>query len=63
MSGLELVKNHVLFTGDWKQSENKYKQDNGLLKLIESGKGNPLVGIVVLDEDVRSASSKVFADL
>jgi len=56
-------KSCIVFTGDWKQSENKYKQDNGLLKLIESGKGNPLVGIVVLDEDVRSKASKVFADL
>jgi len=56
-------KSCIVFTGDWKQSENKYKQDNGLLKLIESGKGNPLVGIVVLDEDVRSPASKVFADL
>ena len=53
----------VVFTGDWKQAENKYKQDNGLLKLIKKGKGNELVGIVVLDEDVRSPASKFFADL
>lgn len=53
----------IVFTGDWKQSENKYKQDNGLVKLIESGKGNPLVGIVVLEEDLRSEASRVFADL
>jgi PhoH-like ATPase len=53
----------IVFTGDWKQCESKYKNDNGLLKLIDSCKGNDLVGIVVLDEDVRSAASKVFAEL
>lgn len=53
----------IVFTGDWKQSENKYKNDNGLIKLINGAKGNPLVGIVVLEEDVRSSASKVFADL
>jgi PhoH-like ATPase len=53
----------IVFTGDWKQSENRYKQDNGLLRLIESSKGNPLVGIVVLEEDVRSSTSKLFAEL
>jgi len=53
----------IVFAGDWKQCESKYKTDNGLVKLIKSTKGNPLVGIVVLDEDVRSSASKVFADL
>lgn len=53
----------IVFTGDWKQSENKYKQDNGLVKLINHSKGNPLVGIVVLEEDVRSDASRLFAEL
>jgi len=53
----------IVFTGDWKQSENKYKQDNGLVKLIKCGKGNPLVGIIVLDQDLRSPASKVFAEM
>jgi PhoH-like ATPase len=53
----------IVFTGDWEQCESRYKNDNGLLKLIEYCKGNDLVGIVVLDEDVRSSASKVFADL
>lgn len=53
----------VVFCGDWKQAENKYYNNNGLLQLIEKLKGNPLVGIIVLDEDVRSEASKVFADL
>lgn len=31
--------------------------------MIEQFKGNPLVGIVVLEEDVRSSTSKLFANL
>ena len=53
----------IVFTGDWKQAENRYKYDNGLLKVIKKGKGNPLVGIVVLEDDVRSPASRFFADL
>ena len=53
----------VCFVGDWKQTSGKYFSDNGLVQLIEQTKGNPLVGIIVLDEDVRSDASKVFADL
>ncbi len=56
-------KSCIVFTGDWQQSENKYKHDNGLLKLIKEGKGNELVGIVVLEEDLRSPASRVFAEL
>jgi PhoH-like ATPase len=53
----------IVFTGDWSQSENKYKTENGLVKLIQETKGNSLVGTVVLDEDVRSDASKIFAKL
>lgn len=53
----------VVFCGDYKQSEYKYQHNNGLYQLIEKLKGNPLVGIVVMDEDVRSEASKVFADI
>lgn len=56
-------KSCIVFTGDYKQAENKYKSDNGLLKLISEAKGNPLVGIVNLPEDLRSEASKVFSDL
>ncbi|WP_187291616.1 hypothetical protein [Clostridium haemolyticum] len=41
----------------------KYIKDNGLRIMIEKLKGNPLVGIIVLDEDVRSSASKVFTML
>lgn len=53
----------VIFCGDYKQSELKYQNSNGLYQLIEKLKGNPLVGIVVMDEDVRSEASKVFAEI
>lgn len=53
----------VIFCGDYKQSEYKYQHNNGLYQLIEKLKGNPLVGIIVMDEDVRSEASKVFADI
>lgn len=53
----------VCFTGDYKQAERGYEYNNGLLQAIEHLKGNPLVGIIVLEEDVRSTASKVFADL
>lgn len=53
----------VVFCGDWKQSEGKYVKNNGLLHLINHTKDNKLVGAVVLDLDVRSDASKVFADL
>lgn len=52
----------VAFVGDWKQAETRYVHDNGLSQFIQFAKGNPLVGICVLDEDVRSSASKIFAD-
>lgn len=53
----------VVFTGDWEQSEGKYKYDNGLLKLVQQKKGHPLVGVVVLDEVLRSPVARLFNDL
>lgn len=53
----------MVFSGDYEQAEGKFINNNGLVKLIEEAKGNPLVGIVVLEEDVRSSASKVFARL
>jgi PhoH-like ATPase len=51
------------FVGDINQAEGKYSYDNGLFKAIESLKGNPRVGVIVLDIDVRSEASKLFADM
>lgn len=53
----------IVFTGDYHQAEKKYKVDSGISKMIEQMKGDPLVGIVVLEEDVRSSVSKLFANL
>jgi PhoH-like ATPase len=53
----------VCFTGDLHQTEKKYKSNNGLQKFINEFKGNPLVGIVKLNEDVRSDVSKLFNEL
>jgi PhoH-like ATPase len=62
--GTRLGTNSVItFAGDFKQAEDKYRGNNGLLHAIDKLKGNPLVGIVILDEDVRSEASKVFAEM
>lgn len=53
----------ITFSGDYQQSEDKFTGDNGLLNAINTLKGNPLVGIIVLDKDVRSEASKVFAEM
>ena len=64
MLGTRVGKNScIVFTGDYHQAEKKYKVDSGMSKMIEQFKGNPLVGIVVLEEDVRSSTSKLFANL
>ena len=57
------VSGSVIFSGDYAQTENKYRRDNGLLFLIEKTKDHPLVGYVNLEVDYRSEASKVFADL
>jgi len=53
----------ITFIGDWNQTEGKYVSTSGLIDFISKTKDNPLVGTVVLDLDVRSDTSKVFADL
>lgn len=56
-------KSCIVFSGDFNQAEEKYLYNNGLYISIEKLKGNPLVGIVCLQEDIRSDASKVFAEL
>jgi PhoH-like ATPase len=53
----------ICLLGDYNQAENRFKSDNGLLKAVRDLKGDPLVGIVNLPEDLRSKASKLFADL
>jgi PhoH-like ATPase len=57
------VNSVITFAGDFKQAEDKYKGRNGLLHAVDKLKGKPLVGIVILEEDVRSEASKVFAEM
>ena len=54
----------VVFTGDFKQAETKYVHNNGLSKFIQyiSQNPDPLVGVVILDDDVRSSASKYFVN-
>ena len=53
----------IVFAGDWKQANGRYKSDSGMVKLINQTKDEPLVGVIVLDSDVRSMASKIFVDL
>lgn len=53
----------VIFSGDFNQAEDKFIHDNGLYVAIEKLKGHPLVGVVCLQEDIRSDASRVFAEL
>lgn len=52
----------IIFDGDYRQSSAKI---NGapLLKMCEAFRGNPLFACVTLEEDVRSETSKMFANL
>lgn len=52
----------MIFAGDYKQVEEKYSRNNGLIQAIEKLKGSHLVGVVSLSEDIRSEASKLFAD-
>lgn len=62
--GTRMGENTVIaFCGDYNQSEGKYVNNNGLTYAVEALKGNPLVGVVVLDLDVRSEASRIFAEI
>lgn len=53
----------VCFVGDYKQAEQEYILNNGLMYIMDKLKNEKLVGMIVLDEDVRSSASKLFADI
>lgn len=62
--GTRIGKNSCLvLMGDKKQAEKQYRSNNGVATFIEYAKGNPLVGIIYLPEDVRSSASKLFAEM
>lgn len=53
----------LLFAGDYAQSLFNKTSTNPLVKMCEEFKNNPNFACVVLDEDVRSSTSKMFANL
>lgn len=53
----------IVFSGDYKQSEINTSETNALIQMCNQLKGNPLFACIMLDEDVRSETSKLFADL
>lgn len=62
--GTRIGENGRLFwNGDFRQSLLDDSLSNPLLKLCNKLKGNPLFSCIVLEEDVRSETSKLFAEL
>jgi len=53
----------IVFTGDYSQSEGKFRNDNGILELIKRASGSEIFGCIVLEEDLRSEASKLFAEI
>ena len=58
-------RSNIVFMGDWHQAAGKYEWNCGLVQFIKYVKENPssLVGVMVMNEDVRSDASKYFADI
>lgn len=53
----------IYFAGDYKQSVLNKTTDNALVKMCNEFKGNKKFACICLEEDVRSETSKLFADL
>ena len=53
----------IYFAGDFKQSVINTTDSNGLIKMCNELKGNNMFGCIYLGEDVRSTTSKIFANL
>lgn len=53
----------IFFSGDYKQSLINKNLNNPLVKMCSALRGNPLFGCITLNEDVRSDTSKLFANL
>ena len=52
----------IYFSGDYNQSLLNKTLNNPLMKMCNQLKGSSLFGCIVLDEDVRSETSKIFAN-
>lgn len=53
----------IYFAGDYKQSVINITDNNALIKMCNELKGNKMFGCIYLGEDVRSTTSKIFANL
>ena len=53
----------VIFDGDYKQAVNNNGKTNPLVRMCNELKGNDKFACIYLDEDVRSSTSKMFAQL
>lgn len=53
----------IFFSGDYKQSVVNSTTNNALVEMCNEFKGRPEFACIYLDEDVRSTTSKLFADL
>ena len=53
----------IFFNGDYKQAVYDKTIKNPLVKMCNALKGNPLFGCIYLEDDVRSETSKLFANL
>lgn len=53
----------IILAGDYKQSVINTSDNNALIRMCNEFKGNSKFGCVYLGEDVRSTTSKMFADL
>lgn len=57
------VDSKIFFSGDYKQSLINPTEENAFVRMCDLLKGNPKFGCIVLSEDVRSDTSKMFANL
>lgn len=53
----------IFLDGDYKQSVVNATEDNALVKMVGTFKGDSKFGVIYLQEDVRSTTSKMFANL
>jgi predicted ribonuclease YlaK len=53
----------IIFDGDYKQAIGNNGKTNSLVRMCNELKGNEKFACIYLDEDVRSSTSKIFAQL
>lgn len=53
----------IFLVGDYQQSVVNDTETNALVKMCNELKGNPMFGCIYLEDDVRSSTSKLFANL